>query len=195
MKIFIKIIFTWLLLCMALTAEAQEYILSGIVKTKNNDATLPGVNILVEGTNIGTTTDIDGAFNLKLFQAQQVRLVVSFLGYKTQILSVNPTDPASSQNLSISLEEDAFGLDQIVVTGQGIDVERRRLSTNVTVVGEKQLEKLPFQRLDALIRSEVPTLQVNLNSGQPGTSSLMRARGITSATFNSTPIIMWMAYE
>lgn len=161
--------------------------LQGKVLDATTEEALLGVNIVVRGTAIGTATNAAGEFTLQLPDANPVVLALSFVGYRPYTIQVNPVQQA--ELLVITLDEDVLGLEEIVVTGQGIDVTKRRLSTNVTVVDAEALEKNPATRVDELIRSQVPTLQINNAGGQPGSSTIIRSRGVSSALVGSTPII------
>ena len=80
-------------------------------------------------------------------------------------------------------------LNEVVVTGQGGGVSKRRLSSNVTKLSSADLGKLPIGRIDQMLQNAVPNMQITLTNGQPGTTSIIKSRGLSSAFTNSTPII------
>ena len=80
-------------------------------------------------------------------------------------------------------------LDEVVVTGQGGAIERRRLSSSVTRISGKDLRKFPAGRMDEMLRDAIPGVQFSLSGAQPGSTSVIKARGLSSAFSNSTPII------
>ena len=86
-------------------------------------------------------------------------------------------------------EEDVYDLEEVVVTGQGAELKKRRLSSNVQTLSSQALAKLPAVRLDQMLQSAMPNMKVNLSSGQPGATSLMWSRGLSSAYSNATPVI------
>jgi len=88
-----------------------------------------------------------------------------------------------------TLETDSFSLDEVVVTGQGGAIQRRRLSTNVTTLSSQTLERMPSSRLDQMLQGAVPGMQVLMTNAQPGTVSIFKSRGLSSAYTNSTPVI------
>lgn len=167
---------------------AQESIISGVVKDASTNETLIGVTIRLEGTNKGTTTDIDGEFELSLAQSERQNgtLIFSSIGFKNYSLSLEET---SSSELVVNMEQDFVRGDEIVVTGQGINMERRRLSTNIVSIDSRELEVSSANRLDELLQSKVPNAQFRMTNGQPGSSSIIRSRGVISAFNNSTPVI------
>lgn len=145
---------------------------------------LIGVNILVEGTSIGTVTDSDGEFILNI-PDDATSLVVRYIGYKQQKLHLNQI----SEQLLIEMERDLIKGEELVVSGQGINMEKRRLSTNIVSIGAEEIEASPAGRLDQLLQSKIPNAQFEMTNGQPGSSSIIRGRGVVSAYLNSTPVI------
>lgn len=80
-------------------------------------------------------------------------------------------------------------LDEVVVTGQGVAVSKRRLSSNITKLSSADLEGLPTGRIDQMLQNALPNVQITLTNGQPGTTSMIKSRGLSSAFTNSTPVI------
>lgn len=163
-------------------------VISGIITDKRTGQTIPGASIKVKGTILGTQTDVDGTYSLSVKDDKETFiLVVSYIGYKSQEFSINRS--ASNINRNVQLEEDRLGLDEVVVTGQGIDVSKRRLSTNVVSISGAEIEKTPGSRIDQLLQAKLPNAQIRLTGGQAGATSIIRARGVVSAFMNSTPVI------
>ena len=79
-------------------------------------------------------------------------------------------------------------LDEVVVTGQGVAVNKRRLSSNITKLSAADLDKLPTGRIDQMLQNALPNVQITLTNGQPGTTSMIKSRGLSSAFTNSTPV-------
>lgn len=168
-------------------APAQEVTVSGTVKDATEGQPVPGANVLVAQTSRGTISDIDGNFSLQLDAPGEVTLVVSFIGYQTITRTVDArTDQA---NLKFDLSTDVLNLDELVVTGQGEGMSKRRLSTDVATVTGQDIEQMPVPRLDLALRTQIPNAQLQIASGQPGTASIIRSRGPVSAFVNSAPVI------
>lgn len=110
-------------------------------------------------------------------------------------LEVADHEGAGSDSISPTLTlpkgeiDDVLNLDEVVVTGQGAEIQKRRLSSNVQTLSAKQIEHLPVERLDRMLQTAMPNMKINLASGQPGATSLMWARGLSSAFSNATPVI------
>jgi outer membrane cobalamin receptor len=166
----------------------EPTMISGVIKDKRTGETIPGVSIKVKGTVIGTQSDIDGQYSISIREdRERFTLVVSYIGYKSQEFDIARS--ATKINQNVQLEEDRLGLDEVVVTGQGIDVSKRRLSTNVVSISGADIEKTPGTRIDQLLQSKLPNAQIRLTGGQAGSTSIIRARGVVSAFMNSTPVI------
>lgn len=109
---------------------------------------------------------------------------MSYIGYETQLVAISPVD-----ELKVELDQDNFKLDEVVVTGQGAEVQKRRLSSNVTTVSSKELERMKQGRIDQVLQNALPNVQITMSSGQAGATSLVKSRGLSSAFSNSTPVI------
>lgn len=138
--------------------------------------------VLSDNPSIGTVTNMDGEFQITAVQGSKLK--VSYIGYETQLLAVNLDD-----NIKVELDQDNFKLDEIVVTGQGAEVQKRRLSSNVTTVNSKELERMKQGRIDQILQNSLPNVQITMASGQAGATSLVKSRGLSSAYSNSTPVI------
>lgn len=172
-----------MLLSLTMATWAQERILSGKVSSTEDGTLLPGVNVVVKGTTIGTVTDTDGNYKLTIPSAGG-SLVFSFIGLQTTEVAIG-----DRSIIDVSLALDVTQLSEIVVTGQGYGIEKKRLSTTVDVVSKSQIDAVPGGRLDQLLQSQLPNAQIRLSSGQPGTASLIRTRGPVSANSSTTPVI------
>ncbi|MEP0007396.1 MAG: TonB-dependent receptor [Balneola sp.] len=163
--------------------------LQGVVIDAANEDPIAGVTLSISGTTIGVASNADGSFllNIPEIDLTNKSLEVRFVGYKTLYIPFSDID--LEEQLSLELEQDLLKVDEIVVTGQGINMEKRRLSTNITSVTEEEIELSSSNRVDQLLQSKIPNAQFRLTNGQPGSSSIVRARGVVSAFINSTPII------
>jgi outer membrane receptor for ferrienterochelin and colicin len=165
--------------------QAKEVTLNGIVLDGTTKEALPGANITVRpGNSTGTTTDLNGKFTLTADENMK-HISVSYMGYLAKTVKID-----SGVNFyEIYLEPDVLSLNQIVVTGQGSGISKRRISSNVTGVSAEAISKLPSGRLDEMLQTALPNVQINIASGQPGSTSIVKSRGFSSAYTNSTPLI------
>ena len=155
----------------------------GIVQGKVTSATgeeLPGVNITIQNTTMGTVTDIDGNYTLTVNDPNAV-LLFSFIGYVTQEIAVD-----NQSTINIVLEEDIEQLDELVVIGYGT-VRKSDLTGAVSTVKAEELVKVPSNNPMQALQGKVAGVQVTSSSGAPGTSPVVRVRG-TGTFNNSSPI-------
>ena len=101
-------------------------------------------------------------------------LVFSYTGYETQELTIG-----ASNTLDVTMSS-GVTFDEIVVTGQGVGMERKRLTWTVDAISSAQFQLAPIMQLDQVLQSRIPGTQVRLSSGQPGTAALIRNRGPTT---------------
>ncbi len=168
-------------------ALAQTGTLTGEITDDRTDERLPAVNIFVQELQRGAATNFDGEYTIENIPYGTYTLRVTFVGYRTATRQVEINSP--NTELNIQLSEDVLGLQEIIVTGQGSGVERQRLSSNVTSIGARQIERLPTVQLDQLLQGNIPNSQIRSSSGSPGQASLIRGRGVVSALTATTPVV------
>jgi TonB-linked SusC/RagA family outer membrane protein len=156
-------------------AQAQQATIAGVVKDPKGEP-MAGVSIAVKGTNTGTTTDGSGQFNL--MATPEDKLVFSFIGYKTQEVTVG-----NQTSISIALEEDVTALSELVVIGYG-SVKKTDVTSSIASVSQKDLKTLPVAGIDQAIQGRLAGVTVSTNGGQPGGGVSVRVRGITSVNGN-----------
>ena len=115
-------------------ALAQTTI-SGSVSTGDQEA-LPGVNILISGTNFGTTTDFDGNFTIATSMPLPVELEISYLGFQTQIIEVTSED----QEISVSLSPGGNDLDAVIVSASRKREKVLDAPASVSIVSSRDIE-------------------------------------------------------
>lgn len=155
-----------------------------VVDSKTREP-LVGVTVfLKDNPAVGAITDVNGDFSFPLDDLQEI-LKVMYLGYETREVSLDSVE----WPLVIEMNRDNFRLDVAVVTGQGAEISRRRLSSNVAAVDAIELENMPQGRVDQMLQNALPNVQITMSNGQPGTTSLVKSRGLSSAYSASTPVI------
>lgn len=162
------------LLCFGL-AKAQT--VSGTVSDETGP--LPGANVLVKGTTIGTQTDFDGNYTL-LDVGSDATLVFSYIGYKTTEVATN-----DQSTIDITLEEDASKLDEVIVTGYGTQT-RGEITGAVATVEMDDAVKLPVQNAAELLQGRATGVNV-INSGTPGEAPKINVRGFGTSN-NTDPL-------
>lgn len=160
---------------------AQQTV-KGVVLEKSSGQPLPGVNIVVKGTSIGTTSDFDGAFNLNIKDKNAI-LVFSYLGYKTQEVA------ASGSLMTVSLEDDAQALNEVVVIGYG-SVKKEDLTGSVDLITSKDFNQGHVISAQQLISGKIAGVSVTSGSGAPGEGQSIVIRGLGSLSLTSSPLIV-----
>ncbi len=155
--------------------------ISGTVTDENGDP-LPFANVYVEGTTIGTTTDIDGNYTLKVPEGGTA-LVVSYTGYSDQTLTLG-----SGNNLSFTMQEGSL-LDEVVILGYGA-AKRSDLTGSVAALEEKDFNQGIVVAADQLIQGRLAGVNVVNNSGQPGGQATIKIRGNNSIRAGANPLFV-----
>ncbi len=153
--------------------------ITGVV-TDNEGQPLPGVTVVVKGTTIGVITDINGRYTLDV-PADAQSLSISFVGMKTQELAIN-----DRSQINVSLEEDAVGLDEVVVVGYGVQ-RKSDVTGSLARVSAEDLVEMPVK--DALQGMQGKAAGVYINNSQrPGEVGSIQIRGQRSITASSSPL-------
>lgn len=150
----------------------------------NSDMPLIGVNILVKGTGTGTVSDLDGNFNIEVPQGENV-LVFSYTGYQPQ-----EVDVSTSTRVEVVLQEDVYGLEEVVVVGYGTQ-KKVNLTGSVERIDGEQLARQPVMQTSQALTGLTPGLTAIQDSGQPGNDdAILRIRGGGSIGASNNPLVL-----
>ncbi len=169
-----------MVLCVGLPARAQNITVNGVVEDSAGEPMI-GATVLVQGSKDGVATDFDGNFTIKC--ASNAKLVVSYIGYKSQTIEVN-----GQTNIKVVLVEDAEVLEDVVVVGYGGTRARRDLTGSVGSVSGVKLAAVPVTSAAVALQGKVAGVQVTTVDGQPGADINIRVRGATSVTQANDPL-------
>lgn len=158
----------------------QQKELTGTVVDARGE-TMPGVNVIVKGTTIGTTTSIDGKFTLSVPASAQT-LVISFVGMKSQEINIG-----SNTTFSIIMESEALGVDEVVVIGYGT-VRKSDLTGSVTSIKAEELEAVTLNSMQHALQGRAAGVQVSQGSSMPGGGISIRVRGSNSINSSNEPL-------
>ncbi len=159
----------------------QQNSVSGKV-TDSSGLGLPGVTVVIKGTTNGSVTNMDGNFSISNIPEDAV-LVFSFVGMKTQEVVVG-----GKTNLNVAMEEDAIGIDEVVVTSFGIKKTLKQLTYATQEVKGDQLASVGNPNVLGGLQGKVAGVSVTLNSGMPGKAPDIKIRGSRSLTGNNSPL-------
>lgn len=165
----------------ALYSQSNQNSISGTVKDARGEP-LIGVNVVVQGTDLGTATDFDGGFSLSNVPNDAI-LMVSYIGFQTREI---PVDGQTS--IDIVLEEDSQTLDQVVVVGYGTQ-KKANLTGAVGVATSERLENRTITSLGQGLQGVIPGLNITYSSGDPNQAANFNIRGFESINGGS-PLIL-----
>jgi TonB-linked SusC/RagA family outer membrane protein len=177
-KIFLLTTFCFFSLCLF----SQERDIKGSVADKESGMPLLGVNVIVEGTTQGTTTDFDGNFILPSVQ-EGVTLVFSYLGFETVKRKV-----ADQIQFDVQLESDTEALDDVVIIGYGSS-SKRKITGSISTVSSESIQDLEPINAATALQGTSAGVTVTPQSGAPGAESNIRIRGV-STNGNSSPLVI-----
>ena len=154
----------------------------GTVVDAQTGESLPGVNILVQGTSVGTTTNADGEFSLNIPEGAQT-LVITYVGYQRQEIPIG-----DETTINIELAQDIAMLDDLVVVGYGVQ-RRSEITGSVGIVRPDQIKPTSFNALQGL-QGQVAGVQIFQNSGSPAGSNRVLIRGTGTINASTDPLFI-----
>ena len=158
----------------------QVVTVKGKVTDASTGETLPGVNVLVKGTSIGTATDLKGNYTLNVPSAADT-LIFSYIGYTRESIAIN-----NRSVIDVQLSSQTLKGQQLVVIGYG--VEQKKVLTGATVqISGADVEKLNTVSTLGALQGSTPGVQLTKTDGQPGDSYKINIRGMGTIG-NSTPL-------
>lgn len=162
-----------LLFCFLLTASitvAQEHTVSGIVSDDDN-MPLPGVNVIVKGTNNGVQTNFDGEYEIDIDDPEGM-LVFSYIGFQTQKISVD-----GQTTLNVTLNTDQESLDEVIVVGYG-EQQKRTLTGSVAQVDGEEITKAPVSTMSESLVGKLAGVTTRQGDGRPGNGTSLQIRNL-----------------
>ena len=159
---------------------AQVFAVKGQVTDASTGESLPGVNVLVKGTSIGTATDSKGNYSLDVPSANDT-LIFSYIGYISKSIAIN-----NQSVIDVQLSSHTLQGQQLVVIGYGAEQKKVLTGATVQVSGSKIAELNTVTTLGAL-QGSTPGVQLTKTDGQPGDSYKINIRGMGTIG-NSTPL-------
>ncbi|PWE00152.1 SusC/RagA family TonB-linked outer membrane protein [Marinilabilia rubra] len=157
---------------------AQDVTVTGKVTSQSDGAPIPGVSVVQQGTTNGVITDVDGNYQLTL--PEGATIVFTFIG-------MEPVEVVADQsNIDVQMVEQVTDLDEVVVVGYGVQ-KKSVVTAAISSVSAEDLEKTKPSRIEDVLKGKVSGVQITQSSGQPGSDSKVRIRGIGTIN-NSDPL-------
>ena len=162
--------------------QAQQLEVTGTI-TDEYGQPLPGASVIEKGTNNGVQTDFDGNFSINVAN-ERATLIVSYIGFSTKEIAVG-----NQTSMTIALEEDVAGLDEVIVMGYGGSQAKRDITGAVSSVSKEVIaQRSSAGAMDAL-QGTVAGLQFNRSSGQVGNNeAIIRIRGTSTLNAGASPL-------
>jgi TonB-linked SusC/RagA family outer membrane protein len=171
-------------LFLASNVWAQDRTISGNISSDEDGSGLPGVNVIIKGTTVGTTTDVNGSYTLDV-PSDGGTLVFSFIGLASQEIEIG-----ARSVVDVVMSSEVEELQEVVVTALGITKEKAALGYAVTSVGGSQLEARPEADIARLLRGKVPGVDITSQSGVTGTGTNIIIRGYSSISGSNQPMFV-----
>ncbi|REA63779.1 hypothetical protein DSL64_04960 [Dyadobacter luteus] len=161
--------------------ETTDRVIKGTVTSNDGKEALPGVSVVVKGSNIGTTTDMEGQYELSVPESSAI-LVFSFVGYISR-----ETPVGNLSQINVILQADIKALNEVVVVGYGTQ-KRGDITGAVASVSAKDIQGLPTPSLDGALTAKMPGVYVAQSTGTPGGGLSVRVRGTGSIGAGNEPL-------
>lgn len=168
--------------CLTLGAQAQSNQIHGIVLSGEDNEPVVGATVMVTGTKLGTTTDIDGRFTITNVPSNAKTLKVSYVGMTSSEV------PITKGEIKIVLGLNSEVLDEVVVTALGISRNEKTLGYAATQVNASEIEQARTDNVMAALQGKVAGLQVQTTSGDPGAANNVQIRGLGSINGSNQPL-------
>jgi TonB-linked SusC/RagA family outer membrane protein len=178
----ITLLLVFLLLAGAQMLQAQRTITGTVISTDDRQS-IPGVSVVVKGTTTGTTTNLQGQYSLTV-PSTATHLMFSFMGMETQEIEIG-----GRTTIDVTMGSDATMLEEFVVTAYGV-ARRATFTGSAVAVSGDQLSNRAVTNIGNALEGNVAGVQVTSASGQPGSSSEIRVRGVGSLNYGSNPLII-----
>ncbi|WP_228693446.1 TonB-dependent receptor [Lunatimonas sp.] len=159
----------------------EDVTIRGIVRDENGDP-LPGATISVQGSTIGTVTDLDGSYSITV--PDNAVLVFSYIGYESTRIEIG-----NRTEIDVTMRMDASSLEEVVVIGYGT-TKRSDLTGAVSSVKSEQLTAYPAIDAVQALQGRAAGVQIQATNGAPGAAMKVRVRGGTSINASSDPIFV-----
>ncbi|MBX3239607.1 MAG: TonB-dependent receptor [Chitinophagaceae bacterium] len=158
----------------------QDIIITGLVTNPEGEP-LVNVSVMIKGNNVGTTTDINGEFSIRVPDERAV-LLFSYVGYESREITAG-----SQKNIRMVLQPAVGSLGDVVVVGYGVQ-SRKDLTGSISRVSGRDFKNAIVSTVDQALQGRAPGVHVTQASGEPGANVVVRIRGISSFSNNNQPL-------
>lgn len=159
---------------------AQTTTVSGIVISEENNEPVVGATVVVQGTTLGSVTDLDGKFTISKIPESSKWIKVTYVGMKPSLVSIKPT-------MKITMQSDAELLDEVMVVAYG-STKKSSFTGSAAMVKADAIKDLPTTSFQNALQGKVAGLQITSSTGQAGSAPSIRIRGNGSMNASNEPL-------
>ncbi len=160
---------------------AQTRDITGSVTSADDGGSMPGVSISVKGTSMGTITDMNGKYSIKI-PTDTKTLVFSFVGMSTQEITIG-----NQTTINVQLKSEDVTVDEVVIVAYGT-AKKESLTGAISTVNSKSIESRPVSSVSGVLEGKAAGVQVNNTYGEPGSDATIRIRGFSSVNGSNAPL-------
>lgn len=162
-------------------AYGQQKQIKGVIKDSNTGESIPGVNVMIKGTSVGTVSDMDGKYEITVPDSSSV-LVFSFMGYLAESISVG-----SSTLIDVNLAADLKTLDEVVVVGYGT-MRKSDVTGAIVSIDEKDFQQVKTINVIESLQGKAAGVDITHSSGEAGSGFSILIRGTRSLSGGNSPL-------
>ena len=176
-------LFVFLLMMGIQFSIAQERQVTGTVTDAADGSPLPGVTVMVKGTQTGTATDVKGFYSLKV--KDNAILVFSFVGMTSQEITVG-----GKSTINVQLQSESRRMDEVVVTALGITRSEKSLTYSAAQVNKDEITRGGERSALSALQGKIAGVNISSSSGAPGASTRVVLRGYSSIGGTNEPLFV-----
>lgn len=154
---------------------------SGIVS--DSSGPIPGVNVILKGTNNGITTNLDGGYSIKDVPSNGI-LVFSYVGLKSKEIAIK-----GQSKINVTLEDDSNNLQEVIVVGYGTQ-RKEAVTGSVVSMGSDELREIPATNISQALQGRLTGVDISQTSTKPGANMQIRIRGTRSLSADNNPLVV-----
>lgn len=176
-----KLLLSLAIICFSVvSAFSQGGNVTGTITDATDGATLPGASVVIEGTTLGTVTDINGNYSIDV--SLNTTLVFSFLGFETREIIVQP-----STIVDVALTPKVTRLNELIIVGYGVQ-KKKDATGSITAVNSDEFNTGAITSPTELVMGKIAGVQITTGGGAPGSEATIRIRGGSSLSANNDPL-------
>lgn len=161
--------------------QAQVATIRGTIYEAGSTETITGVNIVLQGTTIGTMSDINGRYELEVPNLNG-SLLITFIGYKPLVIEIN-----GRIEIDIEMVEETFLIEEFVVVGYGVQ-DSRDVTGAISSINVRQIAERSATNVFEAVQGRMSGVQITTDSGAPGEGAQIRVRGVSTFSGDSNPL-------